>query len=407
MITAWTRERWESRPGGTTPRPPVSSANSTRGSAKVLEKRPPRCAGRWRTTPRGCFFDRLRPHPRRAARTRAGRRTGATGLLEQHGKRRLQGRLPPRRRRIRERSAGPLPAVCRRRKAVSTAEGAYRCAECKSWRNLVAWAVALVEGPLNDRGELVQYDYVDDCGVLRKTRSASGVLGLATAARGRGWLAAKANAVLRQAEDLAAELAARQVPCLSWPAAARDPGVRGRRAFARTGAQRCTVLKLQGASRKGLVRHGAGADGPGGDREPEGAAGRHPRGAGRRAAAVGGRAARAARARGQRHLGRHRRGRRGGRGAPQHHHLLAVARQAGHQAVPRRTPLPAPALLAVVAGRGMGARLPPGGNRRTARRAEDRAGSPAYRVSRADARSACPACWAGTSSSRFTWRPPA
>jgi hypothetical protein len=49
---------------------------------------------------------------------------------------------------------------------VSTAEGAYRCAECKSWRNLAAWAVALVEGPLNERGELVRYDYVDDCGVL-------------------------------------------------------------------------------------------------------------------------------------------------------------------------------------------------------------------------------------------------
>lgn len=51
---------------------------------------------------------------------------------------------------------------------MSTASGAYRCAECKSWRNLMAWAVALVEGPLNERGGLVQYDYVDDCGVLEE-----------------------------------------------------------------------------------------------------------------------------------------------------------------------------------------------------------------------------------------------
>lgn len=51
---------------------------------------------------------------------------------------------------------------------MSTAEGAYRCAECKSWRHLMAWAVALVEGPLNEHGELAAYDYVDDCGVLEE-----------------------------------------------------------------------------------------------------------------------------------------------------------------------------------------------------------------------------------------------
>lgn len=46
---------------------------------------------------------------------------------------------------------------------MSTAEGAYRCAECKSWRHLVAWAAALIEGPLDADGDLVRYDYVEDC----------------------------------------------------------------------------------------------------------------------------------------------------------------------------------------------------------------------------------------------------
>jgi hypothetical protein len=47
VITAWTRERWESRVQ------PASSVSSARSSAKVLKNLPPRCAGRWRTTPRG------------------------------------------------------------------------------------------------------------------------------------------------------------------------------------------------------------------------------------------------------------------------------------------------------------------------------------------------------------------
>jgi hypothetical protein len=48
---------------------------------------------------------------------------------------------------------------------VSTAEGAYRCAECKSWRHLHAWATGVIEGPLGAKGELASYDYVDECGL--------------------------------------------------------------------------------------------------------------------------------------------------------------------------------------------------------------------------------------------------
>ena len=46
---------------------------------------------------------------------------------------------------------------------MSTAEGAYRCAECKSWRHLMAWAAALIEGPLDAAGNLASYDYAEDC----------------------------------------------------------------------------------------------------------------------------------------------------------------------------------------------------------------------------------------------------
>jgi len=46
---------------------------------------------------------------------------------------------------------------------MSTAEGAYRCAECRSWRHLMAWAAALIEGPLDANGDLARYDYVEDC----------------------------------------------------------------------------------------------------------------------------------------------------------------------------------------------------------------------------------------------------
>lgn len=46
---------------------------------------------------------------------------------------------------------------------MSTAEGAYRCAECKSWRHLLAWSAALAEGPLDAEGNLISYDYVEDC----------------------------------------------------------------------------------------------------------------------------------------------------------------------------------------------------------------------------------------------------
>lgn len=46
---------------------------------------------------------------------------------------------------------------------MSTAEGAYRCAECKSWRHLMAWAAALIEGPLDADGNLARYDYEEDC----------------------------------------------------------------------------------------------------------------------------------------------------------------------------------------------------------------------------------------------------
>jgi hypothetical protein len=46
---------------------------------------------------------------------------------------------------------------------MSTAEGAYCCAECKSWRHLMSWAAALVEGPLDAKGDLAGYTYVEDC----------------------------------------------------------------------------------------------------------------------------------------------------------------------------------------------------------------------------------------------------
>jgi hypothetical protein len=46
---------------------------------------------------------------------------------------------------------------------MATAEGAYRCRECKTWKHLMAWAAANVEGPLDERGQLIRYDYVDDC----------------------------------------------------------------------------------------------------------------------------------------------------------------------------------------------------------------------------------------------------
>lgn len=48
---------------------------------------------------------------------------------------------------------------------MATAEGAYRCAECKSLKHLVAWASALIEGPLDERGQLASYDYVEDTGL--------------------------------------------------------------------------------------------------------------------------------------------------------------------------------------------------------------------------------------------------
>ena len=44
-----------------------------------------------------------------------------------------------------------------------TTEGAYRCAECKNWRHLMAWAAGLIEGPLDASGNLTRYDYVDEC----------------------------------------------------------------------------------------------------------------------------------------------------------------------------------------------------------------------------------------------------
>jgi hypothetical protein len=44
-----------------------------------------------------------------------------------------------------------------------TAEGAYRSGECKTWRHLMAWAAALIEGPLDASGDLASYDYVEDC----------------------------------------------------------------------------------------------------------------------------------------------------------------------------------------------------------------------------------------------------
>jgi hypothetical protein len=46
---------------------------------------------------------------------------------------------------------------------MTTAEGAYRCAECKTWRHLMAWAAALIEGPLDAKGELAEYGWVEDC----------------------------------------------------------------------------------------------------------------------------------------------------------------------------------------------------------------------------------------------------
>ena len=46
---------------------------------------------------------------------------------------------------------------------MATAEGAYRCAECGSWRHLTAYAAAVVGGPLNERGELAAYDSIDEC----------------------------------------------------------------------------------------------------------------------------------------------------------------------------------------------------------------------------------------------------
>ena len=46
---------------------------------------------------------------------------------------------------------------------MATVEGAYRCAECKSWRHLLAWAAALIEGPLGADGNLTEYQYVEDC----------------------------------------------------------------------------------------------------------------------------------------------------------------------------------------------------------------------------------------------------
>jgi hypothetical protein len=51
---------------------------------------------------------------------------------------------------------------------MTTTDGAYRCAECKSWRHLMAWAPALIEGPLDERGDLARYDYVEDCGGLHE-----------------------------------------------------------------------------------------------------------------------------------------------------------------------------------------------------------------------------------------------
>lgn len=46
---------------------------------------------------------------------------------------------------------------------MATAEGAYRCARCRSWRHLLAWAAALVEGPLDAEGKMIDYGYVEDC----------------------------------------------------------------------------------------------------------------------------------------------------------------------------------------------------------------------------------------------------
>lgn len=46
---------------------------------------------------------------------------------------------------------------------MSTAEGAYRCAECRSWRHLMAWTAALIEGPLDAGGDLSEYTYIEDC----------------------------------------------------------------------------------------------------------------------------------------------------------------------------------------------------------------------------------------------------
>jgi len=46
---------------------------------------------------------------------------------------------------------------------MTTAEGAYRCGECKSWRHLTAWAAAVVEGPLDATGHLIEYTDVEDC----------------------------------------------------------------------------------------------------------------------------------------------------------------------------------------------------------------------------------------------------
>jgi hypothetical protein len=46
---------------------------------------------------------------------------------------------------------------------MASVEGAYRCAQCRTHRYLMAWAAALVEGPLGADGELTEYTWVEDC----------------------------------------------------------------------------------------------------------------------------------------------------------------------------------------------------------------------------------------------------
>jgi hypothetical protein len=46
---------------------------------------------------------------------------------------------------------------------LSTPEGSYRCAECKSWRHLEAYAAAVVGGPLDAEGKLAGHDSVEEC----------------------------------------------------------------------------------------------------------------------------------------------------------------------------------------------------------------------------------------------------